>query len=100
MTVDKRIVHLCIQYHENRTELVLSEQLATQESATKAIVEELKTKKSKNKFLYQLSRAMKEANDTDYWQRLLTEGEYDCTIELKTIQKYKEELVKIIVKIQ
>ncbi len=93
-------MHLCIQYHENKTELLLSEQLKTQETPTKALIKELKTTKGKNKFLHQLSRAMKEANDTDYWQRLLTEGAYDCTIEFKTLQKDKDEIVKILVKIR
>lgn len=61
---------------QNNKEFVLSKQLLRSGTAVGALVEEANQAESKADFIHKLSIANKEANETQYWIRLLTDSNY------------------------
>ena len=78
-----RIVNLYKYLTDNKREFVLAKQLLRSGTSIGANVSEAERGQTKADFIAKLSVALKEANETDYWLRLLhatgylTKAEYD-----------------------
>lgn len=88
--------HLC----ENKKEYVLSKQLLRSGTSIGANVEEAIGGQSEKDFFAKLTIAYKEARETHYWVRLLTDTEYITKEESESLLFDIEELLKIIGSIQ
>lgn len=67
----------CSQYlQEEKKEFILSKQLLRSGTAIGALIAEGKYAQSKLDFINKLSIALKEANETKYWLRLLKDCSY------------------------
>jgi len=72
-SVALEIVKVCRDLQKNK-EVVLSKQLLRSGTAIGALIEEAKQGESKADFIHKLSIANKEANETQYWIRLLIDS--------------------------
>lgn len=89
------MVKVCMSLQEKR-EFVLSKQLLRSGTAIGALVEEANQAESKADFIHKLSIANKEANETQYWIRLLIDSEVlDAAKGEELLQKCTE-LIKIL----
>jgi four helix bundle protein len=88
--------HLC----ENKKEYVLSKQLLRSRTSIGANVEEAIGGQSEKDFFAKLTIAYKEARETNYWVRLLTDTEFITKEESESLLFDIEELLKIIGSIQ
>lgn len=89
------VVKVCISLREQH-EFVLSKQLLRSGTAIGALVEEANQAESKADFIHKLSIANKEANETQYWIRLLIDSEVvDSGMGEALINKCTE-LIKIL----
>ena len=70
-----QVVKLCRKLQEEKKEYVLSKQLLRSGTAIGALTEEANQAESKADFIHKLSIANKEANETQYWIRLLIDTE-------------------------
>lgn len=59
-----------------KKEFVLSKQLLKSGTAIGALIREAEHVESKADFLHKMNIALKEANETEYWLLLLSEGDY------------------------
>ena len=81
-----RIVKLYQFLSSEKKEFVLSKQLLRSGTAIGALVREAEQAESKPDFIHKLAIAQKEANETDYWLRIIIEtfpGLKEEAIELK-----------------
>lgn len=88
--------HLC----ENKKEYVLSKQLLRSGTSVGANVEEAIGGQSEKDFFAKLTIAYKEARETHYWVRLLTDTEFITKEESESLLFDIEELLRIIGSIQ
>ena len=88
--------HLC----ENKKEYVLSKQLLRSGTSIGANVEQAIGGQSEKDFFAKLTIAYKEARETNYWVRLLTDTEFITKEESESLLFDIEELLKIIGSIQ
>jgi four helix bundle protein len=88
--------HLC----ENKKEYVLSKQLLRSGTSVGANVEEAIGGQSEKDFFAKLTIAYKEARETHYWVRLLTDTELITKEESESLLFDIEELLRIIGSIQ
>ncbi|MBK8599933.1 MAG: four helix bundle protein [Flavobacterium sp.] len=88
--------HLC----ENKKEYVLSKQLLRSGTSIGANVEEAIGGQSEKDFFAKLTIAYKEARETHYWVRLLTDTEFISKEESESLLFDVDELLKIIGSIQ
>ena len=88
--------HLC----EDKKEYVLSKQLLRSGTSVGANVEEAIGGQSEKDFFAKLTIAYKEARETHYWVRLLTDTEFITKEESESLLFDIEELLKIIGSIQ
>jgi four helix bundle protein len=92
-----RIVKLYQYLLKDHHEFVLSKQVLKSGTSIGALVRESEHGSTKKDFIYKLTVALKEANETEYWLELLKEGTY---IEIKLFNSMKldcEELIKLLV---
>lgn len=89
------IIKMCMSLREQH-EFVLSKQLLRSGTAVGALVEEANQAESKADFIHKLSIANKEANETQYWIRLLIDSEVIESEKGETILNKCIELVKIL----
>jgi four helix bundle protein len=92
-----RIVKLYQYLIKEHHEFVLSKQVLKSGTSIGALVRESEHGSSKKDFIYKLTVALKESNETEYWLELLQAGEY---IELKLFNSLKidcEELIRLLV---
>lgn len=88
----------CTQYLQNeKREFVLSKQLLRSGTAIGALIAEGKYAQSKLDFVNKLSIALKEANETKYWLRLLKDCEYFQEKMAKSLLKDIEVLIRLLV---
>jgi len=80
----------------DRKEFVLSKQLLRSGTSIGANVEEATAAQSKKEFISKMSIASKEARETHYWLRLLTDSNTYSGIHLTEAINEAEELVKIL----
>ncbi|MBD3790423.1 MAG: four helix bundle protein [Campylobacterales bacterium] len=91
-----RIVKCSGYLQTEKKEYVLSKQLLRSGTAIGALIAESKYAQSKSDFINKLYVALKEANETKYWLRLLKDCDY---LELKIADSLlgdTEELIKIL----
>ena len=81
---------------EERREYVLSKQLLRAGTSIGANVEEAIGGQSSKDFYSKLSVAYKEARETHYWIRLLTDTEYLTASQANSLLADADELLKII----
>ncbi|MEY4929739.1 MAG: hypothetical protein RI909_463 [Bacteroidota bacterium] len=89
------IVKVCLLLQEKR-EFVLSKQLLRSGTAIGALVEEANHAESKADFIHKLSISNKEANETQYWIRLLIDSQVLDSAKGEVLLKKCTELIKIL----
>lgn len=94
-----RIVNLCRHITENKKEYILSKQLLRCGTSIGANVSEAERGQSKADFYAKMNIALKEANETDYWLRLLQATNYLNDTEYDSIVKDINEIISILVAI-
>ena len=94
-----RIVKLYKLICEDRKEYTLSKQLLRSGTSIGANVSEAEMGQSRADFYAKLFIALKEANETYYWLRLLHETEYITANEFKSIERDVKEIISILVSI-
>ena len=94
-----RIVKLYKYLRESKKEYVLSKQLLRSGTSIGANVSEAERGQTKADFYAKMSIALKEANETQYWLKLLWKTGYLGDTEYNDIIKDSEEITKILVSI-
>ena len=94
-----RIVKLYQHLTENKKEFVMSKQLLRSGTSIGANVSEAQKGQSKADFNMKMNIALKEANESDYWLRLLYRTDYLTKQEFESIQKDAKEIIAILVSI-
>jgi len=89
------VVKTCIELQAEK-EFILSKQLLRSGTAIGALVEEANQAESKADFIHKLSIANKEANETQYWIRLLIDSEVLESAKGEVLLKHCTELIKIL----
>ena len=95
-----KIVKLCKSLQLDQREYTLSKQLLKSGTSIGANVEEAIGGQSKKDFYAKLSISYKEARETKYWLRLLTDTEYIKSATSKPLINDCEEILRIIGAIQ
>lgn len=95
-----RIVKLYKYLCEDKKEFVLSKQLLGSGTAIGANIEEAIGGQSEKDFFAKLTIAYKEARETHYWIRLLTDTDYLKKEQSESVLTDVEELLRIIGSIQ
>ena len=93
-----RIVKLC-QHLRSKNETVLSKQLLRSGTSIGANVSEAMRGQSDADFISKLNIALKEANETDYWIKLLHRTDYLTDKEYASIDADANEIIAILVSI-
>ncbi|HEB83275.1 MAG TPA: four helix bundle protein [Gammaproteobacteria bacterium] len=91
-----RIVKLAQFLTRNENEFVLSRQVLRSGTAIGALICEAQYAQSRADFINKLSIALKEANETYYWLRLLHKGEYITEVMYSSIKPQINELIKLL----
>ena len=94
-----RIISIYRELSINKKEYVLSKQLLRSGTSIGANVEESIGGQSEKDFYSKLSIAYKEARETGYWIRLLTDSHLLSSQESKSLLNDCDELIRIIGKI-
>lgn len=95
-----RIVKLYKYLCDEKREFTLSKQLLRSGTSIGANIEEAIGGQSEKDFFAKLTISYKEARETHYWLRLLTDTEYLTNDESESLIKDVEELLRIIGSIQ
>ena len=94
-----RTVNLYKHLTDNKKEFVLSKQLLRSGTSIGANVTEAQKRQSKADFNAKMNIALKEANESEYWIRLLYRTEYLTKEEFNSIEKDIKEIIAILVSI-
>ena len=94
-----RIVKLYKFLSAEKNEYVLSKQLLRCGTSIGANVSEAQRGQSKPDFVSKMNIALKEANETEYWLRLLYETEYLEENQFKSLYKDIDELISLLMSI-
>ena len=94
-----RIVNLYKYLTTEKKEFVLSKQLLRSGTSIGANASEAQMGQSKSDFNAKMYIALKEANETEYWLKLLYKTEYLTKIEFDNIGKDIKEIIAILVSI-
>ena len=94
-----RIVNLCKYLRHEKEEYVLSKQLLRSGSSIGANVAEAQRAQSRADFLSKMSIALKEANETMYWLRILYRTHYLTEREFVSMVNDTEELLRLLTSI-
>ena len=94
-----RIVKLYKMLTNDRKEYVLSKQLLRSGTSIGANVSEGERGQSKADFYAKMCIALKEANESYYWLRLLHETDYLTDLEFESIEKDVKELIGMLTSI-
>ena len=94
-----RIVKLYQYITNEKKEFVLSKQLLRSGTSIGANVTEAERAQSQADFYAKMSIALKEANETDYWLRLLYQTDYLNENEYNSISKNINEIIALLVSI-
>jgi len=90
-----RIIKVCRELQSEK-EFILSKQLLRSGTAIGALIEEANQAESRADFIHKLSIANKEANETQYWIRLLIDSEILDLANGEVLHKQCTELIKIL----
>ena len=91
-----REINLCKYLRHTKKEYVLSKQLLRSGTSIGANVAEAQRAQSRADFLAKMSIALKEANETFYWLRLLYRTQYLTGREFESVSKDADELLRMI----
>ena len=91
-----RVINLCKYLRHTKKEYVLSKQLLRSGTSIGANVAEAQRAQSRSDFLAKMSIALKEANETFYWLRLLYRTQYLTGREFESVSKDADELLRMI----
>ena len=91
-----RIVNLCKFLRNEHREYILSKQIMRSGTSIGANVSEAQRGQSKADFLAKMSIALKEANETQYWLKLLYRTDYISQTQYESIHKDMAELLSIL----
>ncbi len=91
-----RIVKLNEYLRKEKQEYTLSKQLLRSGTAIGALVSEAQYAQSKADFISRMYIALKEANESRYWIRLLTDCKYLTTAMSESIFEDVEALIKML----
>jgi four helix bundle protein len=94
-----RVVKLAKYLEGEKKEYVLSKQVLRSGTAIGALVREAEHAESKSDFIHKMSIALKEANETSYWLKLLHQGGYSDKQSFQSIGSDSEELIKLLIAI-
>ncbi len=94
-----RIVNLYKYLSSTKKEYILSKQLLRAGTSIGANVTEAQKGQSKADFAAKMCIALKEANEADYWLRLLYRTEYLSKAEYESIAQEADELISLLVAI-
>lgn len=94
-----RIVNLYKYLTKDKNEYVLSKQLLRSGTSIGANVSEGECAQSKADFYAKMSIALKEANETYYWLKLLYETDYLTEKEFLSVENDVNELISLLVSI-
>ena len=94
-----RIVKLNKYLWDEKNEYVLSKQLLRSGTSIGANVCESENAQSTDDFIHKLNIALKEANETEYWLKLLIHTEYITKEQYESISKDCKELNRILITI-
>jgi four helix bundle protein len=94
-----RIVNLYKYLTKTHKEYTLSKQILRCGTSIGANVAEAQRGQSKADFISKMSVALKEANETHYWLRLLYRTEYLTKSEFESMKRDADELIRILVAI-
>ncbi|MDD3545200.1 MAG: four helix bundle protein [Kiritimatiellae bacterium] len=94
-----RAVKMAQYLRDEKREFVLSNQAIRSGTAIGALVREAEHAQSKADFVNNMSIALKEANETDYWIDLLHESDYLTREHYDSIHPDIQELIKLLVSI-
>ena len=94
-----RIVKLYQYITNEKKEFVLSKQLLRSGTSIGANVTEAERAQSQADFYAKMSIALKEANETDYWLRLLYQTDYLNENEYNSVSKNINEIIALLVSI-
>ena len=95
-----KIVNTCKKLQKEQKEFILSKQLLRSGTSVGANIEEAIGGQSKKDFFAKLTISYKEARETKYWIRLLTDTDYLTKEESNPLLNDIEELLRIIGSIQ
>ena len=82
-----RIIKLYQHLIEQKKEFVLSKQLLRSGTAVGAMVRKSEQAESRSDFMHKLSIGLKEANETEYWIKLLYKSNFIDEKSFQSIQK-------------
>ena len=91
-----RIVKLYQHLTKTKQEFVMSKQLLRCGTSIGANVSEAKYEQSKADFLAKMKIALKEANETYYWLRLLYRTDYLSEVQFQSLSYDIEELLRLL----
>ena len=94
-----RIVNLHRHLTKKEKEFVLSKQILRSGTSIGANVSEAEYAQTKPDFYAKMSIALKEANETHYWLRLLYAGKYIKEAEFNSMSKDVNELIRLLISI-
>ena len=91
-----QIVNLYKVLTVEKREYVLSKQLLRSGTSIGANISEAQRGQSKADFVAKMSIALKEANETDYWLRLLYKTDYVSETQFESLNADINELIRIL----
>ena len=94
-----KVVNLYKFLTENKKEFVLSKQILKSGTSIGANISEAQRAQSKADFISKMSIALKEANETEYWLRLLYETQYIGKPQFEILHNDLSEIIKILMAI-
>ena len=94
-----RIVNASKYLTQERQEYVLSKQLLRSGTSIGANIAEAQRGQSKPDFISKMSIALKEANETEYWLRLLYKTDYLNTQQFDSLNRDIHELLGLLIAI-
>ena len=94
-----RVVRLYRYLTEEKKEYVISKQFLRSGTSIGANVSEAERGQSKADFASKMAIALKEANESEYWLRLLYAGEYLNEAEFTSMSRDVNELISLLVAI-
>ena len=92
-----RIVKLSQWLRSEKKEYILSRQLLRSGTSIGALIHEAQYAQSKADFLSKLTISLKEANETEYWLRLLYDAEYLNDKMFRSIEPEIKSILKLLI---
>ena len=94
-----RIIRLGRHLQKNHREFILSKQVLRSGTSIGALVSESKYAQSRADFIHKLQVALKEANETHYWLRLLHDTDYLDKKSFESVESDNLEIIRLLTSI-